>query len=105
MSRHDRAWRDFSKSFREDGLPKIMSSAVCLSLYSGDGSDFDVKQATELGAMLLLDKPLILVCRSGTSLPTHLARAADVVIEGWSPDNVDAQDRLTDAVRRFSEQL
>jgi hypothetical protein len=100
----DRAWRDYSEHFRRDVLPRIMSSGATVSILSGDGAGFDTKQALELGAMLLLDKPLILVCTPGTSVPSRLARAADVVIEDWSPDNLDAQERIADAVRRLVEE-
>jgi len=98
----DRAWRDFSRSFRTDGLPKILSSGVCLAVVGGDGTDVDVKQAAELGAMLLLDKPIILVCTPGAVIPSRLRRAADVVIEEWHPDNPDAQDRMAAALRRLT---
>jgi hypothetical protein len=98
----DRAWRDFSRSFRTDGLPKILSSAVCMSLVSGDGRDFDVKQATELGAMLLLDKPLILVCMPGAVIPSRLRRAADEVVEDWDPADMASQDRVGAALRRLT---
>ena len=101
-AKHDRAWADYAESFRKQGLPKIMSSAVTLSIYSGDGTDFDVKQATELGAILLLDKPLILLTTPGATLPSRLAKAADVIIEDWSPENHEAQEQLTEAMLRFS---
>jgi hypothetical protein len=101
--KQDRAWREYSERFRREALPKIVSSSVTLSLYSGDGSDFDVKLATELGAMLLLDKPLILVALPGRTVPSRLRRAADVVIEDWHPDNVDAQERLAEGLGRLAD--
>lgn len=104
-SREDRAWKDFEASFRTEGLPKILESAVCMTIHTGDGRDYDVKQAVEIGAILLLDKPLILVVATGASLPTRLARAADVVIEDWDPDNHDAQARLTAAVTGLAPDL
>jgi hypothetical protein len=101
----DRAWADYEKSFRTVGLRQIMESAVTMMLYSGDGSDFDVKQATELGAMLLLDKPIILLGAKGAVLPSRLVKAADVVIADWGPDNHDAQARLTEAVLKLSAEV
>jgi len=98
---NDRAWADYSEHFRKRGLPMILSSAVSLTIYSGDGSDFDVKQATELGAILLLDKPLILLGTPGAKLPSRLVKAADAVIEDWSPENQAAQDRLTEVMLRI----
>ena len=94
--------QEYEQHFREDGLPKIMSSNVTMTLYTGDGSDFDVKHATELGAMLLLDKPLILIGIPGAVLPSRLRKAADVVIEDWSPDDPTAQARLMKAIKKLA---
>jgi hypothetical protein len=73
--REDRAWRQYAERFRREGLQKVIGSGACISLYTGDGTDFDVQQAMELGAMLLLDKPLILVTTPGAKLPSRLAKA------------------------------
>lgn len=100
----DRAWRDFSRSFRQDGLPKILSSSVCLSMVGGDGKDFDVKQAVEIGAMLLLGKPLLLVCLRGAVIPDGLRRAADEIVEDWDPTDEASQDRMTSALRRLTRE-
>src|SRR5262245_50236554 len=102
MNRDDRVWRRYVEDFRRNGLSKIVGSAVCLQLYGGGGSDFDVKQATELGAMLLLDKPILLVLAPGARLPTRLAKAADVVIEDWNPDDPESGARLAEAARRLA---
>jgi hypothetical protein len=95
----DRAWLELSENFRKNGLPKIMSSSIFLQIYSGDGTDFDVKQAMEMGAMLLLDKPLIIICPAGRKIPTRLARAADYIIEDWDATSTDSQERLSAAIK------
>ncbi len=102
MTKNGRAWADYSETFRRDVLPKIMSSAVSLQVYGGDGSDFDVRQATELGAMLLLGKPLILVATPGATIPAALRRAADVVIEDYVAGDPSYDDRLAAALRRIT---
>jgi len=94
---NDRAWADFSADFRKNGLPKILGSNVTLSVL-GNGEALDPKQCIELGAILLADKPLILVVQPGATIPSRLRRAADLVIEDWTPDNHDAQERLTAAI-------
>ena len=99
MSRTDKAWRDYSERFRREVIPKIVESAVTMSLFSGE---VDVKAATELGAMLLYDKPLILVCIKGAKPPSRLARAADVVIEDFDITDPAAQDRLADAIKKMT---
>jgi hypothetical protein len=97
QQRIDRAWADYSESFRAGVLPQSLSSAVAITICS-PGEKIDVQQATELGAMLLLDKPLIVVASPGVTIPSRMRRAADIVIEDWSPENTDAQDRLAAAL-------
>jgi hypothetical protein len=104
VNKHDKAWKKYSDDFRADGLPKIVGSDTTISLFGGDGSDFNVQQATELGAMLLLDKPIILLLIRGAAPPTRLMRAADVVIADWSGSPED-QDRLTAAIMQLREEL
>ena len=94
MNAEERAWKRYVANFRRNSLQELAQSAVCLSLYSGDGSDFDVKQATELGAILLLDRPMILLLAPGARVPTRLAKAADFVIEEWDIDNPLCEARL-----------
>jgi hypothetical protein len=101
----DRAWADYSERFRREVLPMLLSSAVSVSIHAGDGSDFDVQQATELGAMLLLGKPLILLSMPGARVPSGLARAADYVVYDWDPEDPGAQDRLAEAVHRMKGKL
>lgn len=105
MRTRGRAWSEYWERFRRETLPMIMSSAVSLSIYCGDGSDFDVKHATELGAMLLLDKPLILVCAVGAVIPSRLRRAADVVIEDWNPLDPSCQARIEAAISALRDTL
>lgn len=102
MDKQDRAWADYSEHFRREVFPLIASSAVSLSIYSGDGSDFDVKQATEIGAALLLDKPFVLICVKGSTVPSRLARAADALIEDWDPSDRDSQGRLAAAIKKLA---
>jgi len=100
----DRAWADYSERFRREVFPHLVSSAVSVSIVGG-GRNIDAKQAAELGAILLLDKPLIVVCVPGASIPSRLRRAADVVIEDWSPDNQAAQDQLAAAVKSLAIEM
>jgi hypothetical protein len=98
--KQDRAWNDYSEHFRHEVLGKLMDSAVFLSIGSDVGK-FDVQQATELGAALLMDKPILLVCPRGRKLPVRLRRAADFVVDNWDPDDPDAQERMVAAMRQM----
>jgi hypothetical protein len=99
-TKEDRAWHDYSQRFRREVLPKLMDSAVFLSIGSEVG-DFDVRQATELGAALLMGKPILLVVPPGRTLSPQLLRAADEVIDDWQPEQKESQDRLTAALERL----
>lgn len=100
----DKAWADYSERFRQDGLPKIMSAGMFVSIHS-DRTNFDVRQATELGAAMLLGKPMLLVVPRGTTLPDGLRRAAIEVVDDWHPGDVDAQERVTAALERMTNAL
>jgi hypothetical protein len=99
-SKEDRAWADYSNRFRQEVLPKLMDSAVFLSIGTEVG-DFDVRQATELGAALLMGKPILLVVPPGRTLSPQLLRAADEVVDDWQPENKDSQDRMMAALDRL----
>lgn len=96
----DRAWADYSERFRTEALPKILDSAIFMSLHS-DSPEWDVRQATELGAALLIGKPLLIVLPRGRSLPAALRRAAEVVVDDWDPEDTDAQNRLVAAMHQL----
>lgn len=74
-----RSWNDFVKHFREDALGKIYGSALTISLVPGE--DFDVKFAVELGASIMLDKPIVAVAVDGRNVPPGLRRVAHAVVE------------------------
>lgn len=96
------SWRQYADAFRADGLSKIAKSALCMSIGGTYTSKtFDVQQATELGAALLMDKPILLVCPRGRKLPVRLRRAADFVVDNWDPDDPDAQERMVAAMRQM----
>ena len=93
----DRAWASYSDRFRKDVLPKLLDSSVFLSIGTEPGN-FDVTQATELGAALLCNKPLLLLCPRGRTLNPRLVRAADVVVEDWDANDPAAAERISAAI-------
>jgi len=97
-SKSDRAWKDYSERFRKETLPKILDSAVFLAIGT---EELDVKMATELGAALLMDKPLLLVVPPGRRIPERLRRAADIVVDNWDATSPDAQERFAEALKKL----
>jgi hypothetical protein len=100
-SKEDRAWADYSDRFRREVLPKLLDSAVFMSIGSEVGT-FDVRQATELGAALLMGKPILLVIPRGRNISPQLRRAADEIIDDWAPEDPLAQERMMAAMRRLN---
>lgn len=98
------AWADYCERVGSGLLPKLTASAVSILLYDGSGDDEEVMYATQLGYMLLLDKPLIVATPPGVTVPTRLARAADEIVE-LKLDDPASRETLMAAVRRLGERL
>lgn len=96
----DRAWTDYSQRFRREVMPKLLDSAMFVSIGTEVG-EFDVRQATELGAALLFDKPMLLVVPKGRSIGQRLRRAADVVVDDWDSNDPAAQARMVAAIKEL----
>lgn len=102
MTKEDRAWRDYSDRFRREVLPKLLGSAVFLSI-GADVGEFDVRQATEIGAALLYDKPIMLIVPKGRAIGERLRRAADVVIDDWDAADPAQQERMAEALKSLTD--
>jgi|SRR5580698_6346859 hypothetical protein len=75
-------------------IPKMKESAFAITI----GSDTpDIKLCLEIGAAVLLDKPLIVVMPKGKRVPVNLRRVASAIIEG-DPGEPDIQEKLQKAM-------
>lgn len=72
-------WDEFVRHFREEVLQGLAESGIVMSLVPRKG-EFDVKFAVELGAAIMLDKPIIAVAGPDRPLPEKLSRVIDRVI-------------------------
>lgn len=98
MSSYDtpefRAWAEDRKS---RVLTMLDNSAMSLAILSPPFTleRLDVSQALEIGASLLLGKPLILCVTAGTVCPPGLVAAATAIVEMDEPvDSPSNQRRL-----------
>ena len=89
--------KEWSARVERDLIPMVRDSAVTMALVSE--TEPDVKQAVELGMMLLLGKPLIVAVETGSKVPDGLARAADRIIE------VDLRNDRLGSARRVSNAI
>lgn len=108
VSDYDQAWQDptakrWVRSVLDDMAPKMAGSALVASLVpDGDG---DVKFWVELGASIMMDKPIIAVVLGDREVPPKLALIADEVVR--CPEGVDpaASDELQAAMKRVLARL
>lgn len=88
-----RAWaRDVESTM----VPAMRDSACVAPMWTGK---VDVKIAVEMGVAVLLDKPIILVVKSGVHVPAKLIAVADRIVESSGPGDPTVADRLTSALR------
>ena len=99
----ERDWdRDFQIAVNEGLVPKLDDSIVCVSLVPRD-MKIDAKFAVELGAMILLDKPIFAIVYPDVPISEKLRRVADVIFVGDIADPATNQ-RLAKAIAEFAAQ-
>jgi hypothetical protein len=96
-------FRAYEKRCREELLPKMHDSSIMMSLVPKD-LKADVKFATELGFMIMMEKPIIAIIPPGTKVPLGLAKVADEIVEG-DVDDPTVKKRLMAAITRVTEKL
>ena len=97
----DPAWKAYVTHVRTELVPMIKGSSIGMSIVPKDPEDVDVKFAVELGLMVMLDKPIMLVCRIGTVLPERLKRVADEIVFADDLTDPDAREQIFAAMRRM----
>jgi nucleoside 2-deoxyribosyltransferase len=104
---NDPRWKAYMTRVRTELVPKIDASAMGLSIVPTNPADVDVKFAVELGLLIMLGKPLLLVADPGTVLPPKLALVADeiVTVDRDAMNDPEAQERLQAAIKRIRASL
>lgn len=95
MAGLDEAWvldldPGFLEHIRNSVVPKMQSTSIAVTATT-DMSDADLQSAIELGLLLLMDKPLLLLVLPDQQIGEHLRRAADEIIV---VDDPDASERI-----------
>lgn len=95
--RDDPGYQAFERSVLTDLVPKLRGSVIGMALTPR--GEPDVKFAVELGMMIMLDKPILLVVQPGQDVPRKLLAVADEVVEmDWAAPRDDARLHLQDAI-------
>lgn len=97
MSRFDEEdVKRFMEDTERDLLPKMKGSALSIAIFSGS---VDAKLCMEIGAAVLLDKPIILLVTGDSQIPASLQRAAVEIIHGH-PEDPRTRTKVTAALSR-----
>jgi hypothetical protein len=100
-----RSWAD---TMRTRLIPEMRDSANVLMIAPNMSAGFDIEFALQIGASILLEKPLILLVDRKRSIPPKLRAIADRIIETdfdmISMDAPDIQRQLTQAFKDFEKQ-
>jgi hypothetical protein len=101
MPRHDplvdtpeaRRWL---RQVERELFPKLEDSVMSLTIYDGH---VDPKLCVELGALILYDKPIIILALTDAPIPAALQRVADAIVRGDPLTDPTVQQRLADTLQ------
>ena len=98
-------WAD---DMRKRLIPKMAESASVLMIAPNMSEKFDIEFALQIGASILLEKPLILLVHAGRTIPPKLLAIADKVIEAdmdiTTMDSEKIQRQLRQAMQDLGKQ-
>lgn len=95
--------REFQRVVTEGLVPRLKDSAVCVTITPDDGSTLDAKFCVELGAMILLDKPILAIVAPGRTLSKKFEAVADKVVHA-DITTPEGQEILREAIEDFGIQ-
>lgn len=97
-------WAAFEHNIRTNMLPKMRESATVLALAPDISQDLDLRFAIQIGACILLEKPLLVLAMKGRTLPPKLVQIADRIIYAEGPNDPKLQDEVAKFMNDFGRQ-
>lgn len=98
--REDPEFQEWAKDVEENLVPAMRDSAICVSM--APLGETDAKFAVELGMMIMLEKPIVLLVEPGQIVPGKLIMIADEVVEvDWRHHPEIAKGLLIEAMDRI----
>lgn len=94
-------FKQWKKHQEENVFPNIQDSSIFVSIVPTDR--IDAKAAVEIGAAVLLDKPIIGLIRPGTKISEKFARVVDRFVE-FDPESQDFSAIRTAVEEMIEEQ-
>lgn len=72
---------EFQKAVMTGLVPRMAESTFAVAVCPQDEDNYvDAKFCTELGVMIMLDKPILAVCAPGGKIPPKLELVADKIV-------------------------
>lgn len=104
--KRDDVWQDptavaWVRHVIDDMVPKMSSSSAVVSIAPSDGEG-DVKFWTELGASIMLGKPLVVVAFGDDPVPDKLRLVADEVVRLQAGADPAGAKELQEALNRVA---
>jgi len=96
----DPEWQAYVTRTQTELLPMIEGSSIGLSIVPTSPDKVDIKFAVELGLMIMLDKPIIMVVAPNQVIPEKLRRVADDIVV-HDPEHPDPSV-LIEAMRKIN---
>lgn len=97
----DPQWQEYADHALAELVPKLDASAVAVALVPRRPQDrSDIKMCLEIGVMIMLDKPLIVMIQPGTQVPAKIAKVADAIVEYDVSDPAGTAQRMQAAAAR-----
>lgn len=94
--------KEFLDRFEREVLPELKTSAITVGIFSGE---VDAKMCLEIGASVLLEKPLIMLVTKGAYIPVKLRALATEIVEVTWPMNERDEAATQAALKRVSHML
>lgn len=98
------AVEEYFEHVRRELVPMLNKSTVTMTLVPPEGSH-DLKYAVELGLMIMMDKPIIVLAVEGRPIPPKLRAVADEVVEVSSLNDVETSMKISQAMARIADAL
>lgn len=102
---NDPEFEKWAERVRTELIPKLKVTSMTVSICpGGEAEEFDVKFAVELGASIMLNKPIIVAVPPGVTVPERLVRVADEIVE-LTAMNDETGVRIGEAIDRVVRRL
>lgn len=102
MSDLDQEIERFFKRFERDVMPQVRGSAMTIGIWDGKA---DAKMCLEIGASVLMEKPLVVLVTKGAYLPPKLRLLATEIVEVSYPMDEHDKAAIKAALDRVTAEL